>query len=262
MDSMSEVDPISPVKVLNPTNANYTNTERVENARSKIQRAMAELRKSGSLPMGVEARLIALRKRIGGSQSTYYKYRELWHPVDLAETSSQKAGSEREEESAFDRLEDSVVKEENPLDIVVNNCIQERFTVPLYEVMTRWQIDENQSKSSTLIPQFRPQITPPSSPSLPKGRPRIDQRLPMPWPKWGIVTNSPRLTPISPNPADQTPQNPVCYTLPMPIAIKPCSDRFQESEAVAPRLLLFAVPVMLPVVLVQLRLMTCRPSKL
>lgn len=84
MSSEGESDPSSPLKVSNPTNANYTNTERVENARSKIQRAMAELRESGSLPIGVETRLIALRKRIGGSQSTYYKYRELWHPVDLA----------------------------------------------------------------------------------------------------------------------------------------------------------------------------------
>ncbi len=172
-----EVDPISPVKVINPTNANYTNTERVENARSKIQRAMAELRESGSLPMGVEARLIALRKLIGGSQSTYYKYRELWHPVDLAAVTSQ-------EESAFDQLESTAFKEENPLDTVVNNCISGRFTVPLYEVMTRWQIDENQSKSLTLIPPLRPRIDPPSSPSMPQGRPRIDQRLPMPWLTW------------------------------------------------------------------------------
>jgi hypothetical protein len=126
---------------------------------------MAELIASGSLPVGVEARLIALRGLVGGSLGTYYKYRELWHPVDLAEAAPQ----QEEEEPSFDRLEDSDSEEENPLSEVVNNCISGGFIDPLYEVMTRWQIGENQSKSSVLIPEFRPQIDPPSSPSLPQG---------------------------------------------------------------------------------------------
>jgi hypothetical protein len=183
------VDTPSPRKVINPTNANYTNTERVENARSKIQRAMAELRESGSLPMGVEARLIALRKLIGGSQATYYKYRELWHPVDVAEASHQTTCSEED----FDQLEVSDSKEENPLDIAIEKSRQNGFTVPVYEVMAQWKIDESQSKSSTLIPQMRPQISPP----LPQGKPRIDLRTPTLWPKWEELPIPPGLLSVA-----------------------------------------------------------------
>ncbi|MBC7880091.1 MAG: hypothetical protein H7Y37_02050, partial [Anaerolineae bacterium] len=86
--------------------------------------------------------------------------------------------------------------------------------------MTQWQIDENQSKSSVLIPELWPRISPPISPSLPHSRPSDAWIAPKLRPKWGIVAIPPKLKAISPNPADQTPQNPVCYTLPMPIAIK------------------------------------------
>jgi hypothetical protein len=242
MNPMSESDPTQPPKPLG-----MNNKERVESARSRIERAMAELMESGSLPIGVEARLFALQKLVGGSHGTYYRNRELWHPVDLAAATAQ----EEEEECCLDRLEIPPTSEENPVERIGRKSMQSGLTDVVYEVMPQWKIDESQSKSSVLIPQLRPQINPPISPLVPQGRPRIDRRPPMPWPKWGIVTNSPRLTPISPVPADQTPQNPVCYTLPMPIAFKPCSDRFQESEAVQPKHLLFAFPAVLPVPLFQ-----------
>jgi hypothetical protein len=141
MNPMSESDPISPVRAprkgkelheaVPPNMYTLLNEERVEDARSRIQRGMTELIESGSLPVGVEARLIALRGLVGGSLGTYYKYRELWHPVDLAAVTAQE-----EEECSFDRLESSPDKEENPLYTAINNCIGMRFIDPLYEVMT------------------------------------------------------------------------------------------------------------------------------
>jgi hypothetical protein len=190
------------------------NEERVEDARSRIQRGMAELIASGSLPAGVEARLIALRGLVGGSLGTYYKYRELWHPVDLAEAAPQ----QDEEECSFDRLESSVVKEENPLSEEINNCNKVGFIDPLYEVMPQWKIDENPVSGSVLVPELRSQFSPAISPLVPKGRPRIDRRPPMPWPKWAEAIIPLELKAISPMPADQTPRNPVYYTRLMPIA--------------------------------------------
>jgi hypothetical protein len=206
MGSECESDPPKPLGM--------NNKERVESARSRIERAMAELMETNSLPIGVEARLFALQKLVGGSHGTYYRNRELWHPVDLAAAAAQ----EEEEECCFDRLEISVSKEENRLERIGRKSMQSGLTDVVYEVMTQWKIDENPVSGSVLIPQFRPQIDPPISPLIPQGRPRIEQRPPMPWPKWGEMITSPGLTPISPYPADQTPQNSVCYTLPMPIA--------------------------------------------
>ncbi|MBC7883125.1 MAG: hypothetical protein H7Y37_17680 [Anaerolineae bacterium] len=198
-----------------PKPLGMNNKERVESARSRIERAMAELIESGSLPIGVEARLFALQKLVGGSHGTYYRHRELWHPVDLAAAPAQ----QEEEECCFDRLEVPPTSEENPLDIIGRKSIESGLTDGVYEVMPQWKIDESQSKSSTLIPQLRPQITPQISPSMPKGRPRIDQRPPIPWPTWAKTTIQPKLKAISPNLVDQMPLNPVCYTLPMPMPI-------------------------------------------
>jgi hypothetical protein len=171
MNPMSEVDPPKPPKPLG-----MNNKERVESARSRIERAMAELMESGSFPIGVEARLFALQKLVGGSHGTYYRNRELWHPVDLAAAPAERS------EDVFDRLEAPATSEENPLERKGRKSIESGLTDDVYEVMGQWKIDENQSKSSTLIPQLRPQFTSPISPSLPQERPRLEQRPPIPWP--------------------------------------------------------------------------------
>jgi hypothetical protein len=177
---------------------------------------MAELIESGGLPIGVEARLFALQKLVGGSHGIYYRNRELWQPVDLASATQKECRFEEEECPTdhlidhFDRLEVPPTSEKDPLERIERKSMQIGLTDVVYEVMLQWQIDENQSKSSTLIPPFRSQLTPQISPSLPKGRPRIDQRPPIPWPKWAETDHSSR---IDPNQLDaygsqrQTPAN-------------------------------------------------------
>ncbi len=193
MSSEGESDPPKPLGM--------NNKERVESARSRIERAMAELMETNTLPIGVEARLFALQKLVGGSHGTYYRHRELWHPVDLAT-----AAAQEEEESSFDRLEVPATSEENPLEKIGRKSMQRGLTDGVYEVMPRWKINENPVSGSVLIPQFRPQITPPSSPLVPQGKPRLDQKPPMPWPKWGEMIIPPRLLCMGLISTDQTPQ--------------------------------------------------------
>jgi hypothetical protein len=167
------------------------NTERIASARSRIQRAMAELIQTNSLPAGVEARLLALQKLVGGSHGTYYRNRELWHPVDLA-AAAEESGSEEEAGSESDG-ENVPNTEENPLDIVGSKRMQSRLTDGVYEVMGRWKGDENPERRSTLIPQLRPQLAPQIGTLIPQWRVENDWRPPMLWPKWGEMVIPPRL---------------------------------------------------------------------
>jgi hypothetical protein len=199
MSSECESDPTHPPKPLG-----MNNKERVESARSRIERAMAELMESGSLPIGVEARLFALQKLVGGSHGTYYRNRELWHPVDLAAAAAQ----QEEEECCFDRLAVPPTSEENPLERIGRKSMQSGLTDGVYEVMGQWKGDENPEGRSVLIPQFRPQIAPPISPPLPQVRPRLDRRPPMPWPEWAETIILPGLIPISWMPTDHSAQTP------------------------------------------------------
>jgi hypothetical protein len=208
MSSESESDPPKPPKPLG-----MNNKERIESARSRIQRAMSELMESGSLPIGVEARLFTLQKLVGGSHGTYYRNRELWHPVDLAAAAAQEECAVERSEDVFDRLESSESKEENPLERKGRKSIQSGLTDGVYEVMGQWQINENPVSRSTLLPQFRPQIDSPISPLVLQRRPRIDLRPPIPWPKWAEVIIAPKLTPISSMFTDHSAQTPAnCHT--------------------------------------------------
>ncbi|MBC7880094.1 MAG: hypothetical protein H7Y37_02065 [Anaerolineae bacterium] len=177
---------------------------------------MAKLMESGSLPIGVEARLFALQKLVGGSHGTYYRNRELWHPVDLAAAPAH----QEEEESSFDRLKVPPTSEENPLERKERKSIERGLTDGVYEVMPQWKIDEKSENRSVLIPQFRPQINPPISPPLPQGRPGLDQRPPIPWPTWAETILLPGLTPINWMLTDPSAQNGLIRLLSMPIATK------------------------------------------
>ncbi|MBC7883415.1 MAG: hypothetical protein H7Y37_19165 [Anaerolineae bacterium] len=198
-EGMSSEMPTDPVI---PKPLGMNNAERIESARSRIERAMAELIESGSLPIGVEARLFALQKLVGGSHGTYYRNRELWHPVDLAAAAAQEECSVERSEDVFDRLEVPPTTRENPLERIGRKSIQSGLTDGVYEVMPQWKIDENAVSRSVLIPQLWPQ----SSPPMPQGRPRTDLIPPIPWPEWAKAIIPPKLTPISSMLADHIAQ--------------------------------------------------------
>lgn len=203
MSSEGESDPTQPPK---PFGMN--NKERIKDARGRIQRAMSELTETNTLPIGVEARLFALQKLVGGSHGTYYRNRELWHPVDLAAAAAQEECSVERSEDVFDRLEVPPTVEENPLERKGRKSIQSVLTDDVYEVMGQWEIDLTPESGSVLIPEFRPQINPPISPVVPQGRPRTGRIPLISWPKWAIVTSPPKLPPISSMLADHSAQTP------------------------------------------------------
>ena len=144
------------------------NQNAARQAQERIQLAVEQLEKEGKLPKQATARLSTLRAIIGGSPSTFYKYKSLWHPEHQPVIDETSALSVTENPPAVQR--------EQPLEPSDSSVLQPHTKIMKCVPLLREGFSKEKHKKSSLkgvrgkqrrrFPQARPPALQPISPIL------------------------------------------------------------------------------------------------